>query len=427
MVAPAICLVIASCSETVGPPAPTPSASTSGVSAPPAATSPLERDWKSYGGTAYLGCPAKFSSRKSALDDIRPKVFDTTAGQFVSPAIPSVPGGENLIGGICTVTGTADNTKVVYLVATVKPAQGSEPEVAKNTAYVFDLKGGQPLATKELQPPTPDLKLTAPAGWGLAATGSDVAWVDAYTDGHDAASPPRTVILSATDLSTVWTDPQPARVWQDILSFQRSTDVKKTTGAELRRPNGQTVYQDNDIATVDGEISDGPDKLVKITHWDSYDPPVISTMFYDLNSKGFLKVGDSDRIPGRGFSASLSEGRLFIDGLNSDNAQFGFGVWNPGGQKWDFFKNRDEANKMSASKVAFFEDHLYISNGGNTFAVLALPAPDPIATSWSVRPFMRLAGWTLVCRGENVAALNGECNDIVMVRDQDGHFPGPWY
>ena len=428
------CLVIASCSETVEPPAATPTTSTSTPAtttsktpAPPPVTGPLEKDWKSYGGTAYFGCPEKFSQSKSALEDIRPKVFDTKSGQYVAPGVPTVPAGENLTGGICALTGTADDMKVVYVVTTVKPAQAPEPEVAKTTAYAFDLKTNQPLVTKELQPPTPDLKMTAPNGWALSATASGVAWVNAFTDGHSAASPPRTVILAGTDLSMMWNDPQPGRVWQDVLSFQRNTDVAKASGAELRRPSGEAIYQDNDIWTVDGELSDGPDKLVKITHWDSYNPPVVSTMFYDLNAKSIIKVGDSDRISGGGLSATLSDGKLFVDVRNSDNSQFGFGVWNLRTQHWDLLKTRDDAQKMSISKLAFFEDHLYITNVGNTFAVLALPATDPISTTWSVRPFARISGWTLICRGENAAALNGDCKDIVMVQDQDGHFPGPWF
>ena len=428
------CLVIASCSETVEPPAATPTTSTSTPAtttsktpAPPPVTGPLEKDWKSYGGTAYFGCPEKFSQSKSALEDIRPKVFDTKSGQYVAPGVPTVPAGENLTGGICALTGTADDMKVVYVVTTVKPAQAPEPEVAKTTAYAFDLKTNQPLVTKELQPPTPDLKMTAPNGWALSATASGVAWVNAFTDGHSAASPPRTVILAGTDLSMMWNDPQPGRVWQDVLSFQRNTDVAKASGAELRRPSGEAIYQDNDIWTVDGELSDGPDKLVKITHWDSYNPPVVSTMFYDLNAKSIIKVGDSDRISGGGLSATLSDGKLFVDARNSDNSQFGFGVWNLRTQHWDLLKTRDDAQKMSISKLAFFEDHLYITNVGNTFAVLALPATDPISTTWSVRPFARISGWTLICRGENAAALNGDCKDIVMVQDQDGHFPGPWF
>jgi hypothetical protein len=118
---------------------------------------------------------------------------------------------------------------------------------------------------------------------------------------------------------------------------------------------------------------------------------------------------------------------LFVDGRNSDNSQFGFGVWNLRTQHWDLLKTRDDAQKMSIAKLAFFEDHLYITNVGNTFAVLALPSTDPISTTWSVRPFARISGWTLVCRGENAAAVSGDCKDIVMVQDQDGHFPGPWF
>lgn len=393
----------------------------------PSVTGPLEKDWKSYGGTAYFGCPDKFSLSRTALDDIRPKVFDPKAGQYVAPPIPTLPAGENVTGGVCALAGTTiDDLKVVYVITTLKPAQALEPEVTKAMAYVFDFKSTAPLATKELQPPTPDLKLADAKEWGLAATTSGAAWLNAFTDGH-VASPPRTVILSGTDLSMTWNDPQPGRVWQDVLSFQRNTEPGKTSGAELRRPTGESIYQNNDIWTVDGELSDGPDKLVKMSHWDSYDPKVASTVFLDLNSKALIKLGDSEHVSGSGLATTLSDGRLFVDALNSDNSQFGFGVWNLRTQQWDLLKNRDEAKKLSISKLAFFDNHIYITNNGGTYAVIALPATDPVATNWSVRPFSRISGWTLVCRGETAAPPSGGCKEIVMVQDQEGHYPGPWF
>jgi hypothetical protein len=433
-VASAACLAVASCSETAAPPPLTATNSTSAsktsnrAAAPPAPiTGPLEKDWKSFGGTAYFGCPEKFSAGKSALEDIRPKIFDPKTGQYVAPAIPGIPAGENLTGGMCALTGTADDMKVVYVVTTVKPARAPAPETTKTTAYVYDSKSGQQVATKELQPPTPDLKLSAPKDWGLASTASGVAWLNAFADGHGAASPPRTVVLSAGDLSTMWDDPQPGRVWPDVLAFARNTEPGKTTGTELRRPSGEAIYQDNDVQSVDAELTDGPNKLVKLTHWDSYNPPVLSTMFYDLNAKSIIKIGDSDRISGGGLTAALSDGKLFVDGHGSDTSQFGFGVWNLRSQQWDFQKSRDDAKKLSIAKLAFFEDHLYITGTGGTFSVIALPATDPVSSSWALRPFERISGWTLVCRGETAPASNGECKEIVMVQDQDGHYPGPWF
>ncbi len=256
--------------------------------------------------------------------------------------------------------------KVVYVVATVKPAQAPQPDVAKTTAYAFDFKTGQQVMTKELQPPIPELKLTDAKQWRLGATTSGVAWINAFTDGHATASPPRTVILSGADLSVTWSDPAPGHVWQDVLSFQRNTQAGKTSGAELRRPSGEAIYQDNDVVTVDAELSDGPDKLVKITHRDS--PNVVSTMFFDLNSKTIIKVGDSDRISGGGLAATLSDGRLFVDGRDSTDSQFGFGVWNLRTQQWELLKNREDAKKLPISKVAFFGDHLYVTNTGQTFS-----------------------------------------------------------
>jgi hypothetical protein len=427
-----------SCSATVAPPpAAQPAASTSkpaapATVAPPAPeTSPLAKDWKSYGGTAYFGCPEEFSVSKSALEDIRPKIFDPKTGQFTSPAVPTVPAGENITGGMCALSNTVDDMKVVYVITTSKPAQAPAPEVTKTTAYLFDLKSSQPLVAKDLQAPTPDLKLTAANQWRLAATRTGVAWLNAFTDGHATTTAPRTVILSNTDLAMTWNDPQPGQVWQDVLAFQRNTGGK-TSGAELRLPTGEPVFQDNDIATVDAELSDGPDKLVKLTRRDSANPsgpsvpPVPSTMFFDLNSRSIIKIGDSDRVSGGGLTATLSDGKLFVDGRGSNDSQFGFGVWNLRTQQWDLLKNKDEANKMAISKLTFFGDRLYVTYAGGTQSVVALPAANPVASTWSVRPFGRISGWTLVCRGETAGSSGGDCKEILLVQDQDGRYPGPW-
>jgi hypothetical protein len=397
------------------------------VAPPPAHISPLAKDWKTYGETVYFGCPNEFSSSKSALEDIRPKVLDPKTADLIMPGVPMVAAGETITGAMCALSNNVSDMKVVYVVTTAKPGQASGPQVTKTTAYLFDLKSSQPLTTRELLPPTPDLKLAATKDWRLAPTTTGVAWINAFTDARGAATPPKTVILANSGLSTLWDDPQQGRVWQDILSFQRSTVPGSAVGAELRLPTGEPVYQENDIATVDGELSDGPDKLVQITHWDSHNPPVMSTMFFDLTSRALIKIGDTDRISGSGLVATLSDGKLFVDGRASDTSQFGYGVWNLRTQHWDLLKNRDEAKKQPISKMAFFGDHLYVTNSGNTFSVLALPETNPIASTWSGRPFGRIAGWTLVCQGETAPPPTGECREIVLVRDNDGRYPGPWF
>lgn len=118
-------------------------------------TGPLEKDWKSYGGTAYFGCPQRFSFSKSALQDIRPKVFDPKTGQYLAPGVPSVPAGETVTGAICALTGTAEQLRVVYIVTTA----------AKTTGYVFDLTSGQPLVTRTCRHRPPI------SGWPRRRTG----------------------------------------------------------------------------------------------------------------------------------------------------------------------------------------------------------------------------------------------------------------
>jgi hypothetical protein len=428
--ASAVCLAVVSCdacttSKTAAPPPQTaaPSASTTSaarpVAAPAPATSPLAKDWKNYGGTVYFGCPEGFTSSKSALEEIRPKIFNIKTGQFDSPAVPAVPAGDNVTGAMCALSNTADDMKVVYVVTTT----AATPDV-KTTAYLFDLKSGQPLATKELQPPVPELKLSAATQWRLGPTVSGVAWVDAFTDGHSPTAPPRTAILSNTDLAMGWTDPQPGRTLQDLLVFPRNTTPGKTSGAELRLPAGEPVYQDNDIESVEAELSDGPDKLVKFMRRDTANPSVMTTSFYDLNAKAVVKFVDTDRISGGHLTATLSDGKLFIDGRGSDNSQFGFGVWNLRTQQWDLSKSRSDVGEMSISKLAFFGDRLYMTYTSGTLSVIGLPAATAVASNWSVRPFARISGWTLVCRGET--PTGGECKEIVMVQDENGRYPGPY-
>ncbi|WP_414467507.1 hypothetical protein [Mycobacterium intermedium] len=421
-------LGVAACSSTVAPPAagPTTSAANSTAKAAPAPvvpvtptatrTNPLAKDWKVYGGTVYYGCPERFTLGGSALDTIRPKVFDTKSGELVSPAVPVAPAGVQITGAACALTGTTDNAKVAYLVTTLTHAQ---PDVTKTIAYVFDLNSNQPLVTKELQPPNPDVRLAAPKNWGFAGTASGVLWTNAF------AGSPRTVVLSNTDLATMWDDPQSGQAWQDVISFQRNTEGR-TAGAELRLPSGDAIHQDNDIWTVDEELSDGPDRLVKITRRDGSNPPVISTVFYDLNSRSIIRFGDADRISGGGLTATLVDGQLFIDGHNSGTSDFGFGVWNLRTQHWDLQMNRDEAKQLAITKVAYFAGHLYLTSEGGKYSTIVLPDTAPVRSSWAVRPFGRISGWTLVCQGETAEPAKGECQQIVLVKDQDGHYPGPW-
>lgn len=395
------------------------------VAPAPPHISPLAKDWKTYGDTVYFGCPTEFSTSKSALEDIRPKVLDPKTADLIMPAVPMVAAGETVTGAVCALSNNVSDMKVVYVVATTTPGQAAD--IVKATAYLFDLKSSQPLATREVLPPTPELKLAAAKDWRLAPTTTGVAWVNAFTDTRGSPSPPKTAILSNTDLASRWDDPEQARVWQDVLSFQRSPAPGGPLGAELRLPTGEPVYQDNDVATVDAELSDGPDKLVQITHWDSHNPPVMSTTFYDLTARALVKFGETDRISGGGLAATLSDGKLFVDGRGSAGSQFGYGVWNLRTQHWDLLTARDEARKQPISKLAFFGDHLYITNSAGTHSVLALPETNPVATNWTDRPFGRISGWTLVCSGETAPQQKGDCREILLVRDTDGRYPGPWF
>ncbi|MDP7722459.1 hypothetical protein [Mycobacterium sp. TY814] len=432
LVALPACLGIAACSTsaTVTPPAAQTTHTTvkpppNTVAPQPPHVSPLAKDWKTYGDTVYFGCPTEFSTSKSALEDIRPKVLDPKTADLIMPAVPMVAAGETVTGAMCALSNNVGDMKVVYVVATAVP--GQKPEAVKATAYLFDLKSSQPLATREVLPPGPGLKLAAAKDWRLAPTTTGVAWINAFDDARGTPSPPKTTILSNTDLATRWEDPEQARVWQDVLSFQRTPVPGGPLGAELRLPTGEPVYQDNDVATVDSELSDGPDRLVQITHWDSHNPPVMSTTFYDLTARALVKFGDAERISGGGLAATLSDGKLFVDGRGSAGSQFGYGVWNLRTQHWDLLTARDEAKKQPISKLAFFGDHLYVTNTGGTYSVLALPATNPVATNWTERPFGRISGWTLVCSGETAPQQNGECREILLVRDTDGRYPGPWF
>lgn len=431
LVALPACLGVAACSTsaTVTPPVAQTTHTTvkpppNTVAPQPPHVSPLAKDWKAYGDTVYFGCPTEFSVGKSALEDVRPKVLDPKTADLIMPAVPMVGADETVTGAMCALSNNVSDMKVVYVVATAKP--GQPPETGKATAYLFDLRSSQPLATREVVPPTPELKLAAAKEWRLAPTTTGVAWINPFADAHGASSGPKTIILSNADLATLWDDPQQGRVWQDVLSFPRNS-AAGPVGAELRLPTGDPVYQDNDVASVDAQLSDGADKLVQITHWESHNPPVMSTTFYDMTSRSLIKVGDTDRISGGGLSATLSDGKLFVDGRGSDSSQFGYGVWNLRTQHWDLLVAREEAKKQPVSKLAFFGDHLYITNSAGTFSVLALPGTNPVATNWSERPFGRISGWTLVCRGETAPQQKGDCREILLVRDTDGRYPGPWF
>jgi len=96
-------------------------------------------------------------------------------------------------------------------------------------------------------------------------------------------------------------------------------------------------------------------------------------------------------------------------------------------------RNEAEMDALLASGTVLFAVEIpanferNVRRGDKPAMLVAADATDPVASNWSVRPFGRISGWTLVCDGETAAAAGADCKEIVMVQDQDGHYPGPWF
>ncbi len=398
-------------------PSATASASTTTSGAPvPQAVSLSGSDWFFYGGTAYSGCPATIQSLGGQAGIQQPSVFDTTTGQFITPAVPAPAPDETVTGEACAVTGTAPGFKVIYLLNTTKPASGLNPRVDKKTAYLFDLHSPTPLATTDVSNLRSDYTVNP------TSTGAVIA--NAFAGGIG------TEVLSNTDLSVLWTDPKsPAAISDSVLAFPRyppGTD-NNITGYELRAPNGDSIYRGPD-GNGAWALSQGPNHLVQLRIWESRSPPTYATSFFDVNSRALLTINGTQQIPGGGVDATLSDGRLFLNEVNSLGDETGMLLWNLQSQQVEFQLSPEQAKGLQLSAVRYFQGHLYVATSGEskTYSVYKLPdTTTAIATNWTSRPSGRLTGWTIVCKDEIQYDLH-KCGDTVLVRDQNGSFPGPW-
>jgi hypothetical protein len=123
--------------------------------------------------------------------------------------------------------------------------------------------------------------------------------------------------------------------------------------------------------------------------------------------------------------STLSDGRLFFEGITPIGGRGGMSVVNLQTRQTEFQRTPDQTTALHISRVNFELDHLYLVTAGDTetYSVFALPKADtPIATTWTSRPYGRLTGWTQVCKNE---IRQRKC-DSVLVKDDNGGYPGPW-
>jgi Tfp pilus assembly protein PilV len=370
-------------------------------------------DWTSYSGTIYWGCSGSVEN-SGGNEKIHPRIFDTATGKFITPAVPTAAPGEAITNEACVVTGSAPDLRIIYTVHTTKPASGLSPEVDKKTAYIYDLNSPSPLATKDIS--------GFETYYDLMSTSTGAVVTGANGLG--------TQVLSNSDLSVLWTDPENATGSDDtVVALPRHKDNNqaKFDGLELRAPNGESIYRD---ANGNGAsiFSEGPTHLVLLTIWKSYSPGILVTSYFDVNSRTLLNINGSVQLP-NGVNSTVSSGRLFMEGITPIGGQGGMSVWNLQTHQMEFQKTPDQTKDLHIDRVNYFQDHLYIGTGSNpeTFSVFKLPdETTPIATTWTSRPAGHLTGWTQVCKNELSSGGSAQKCDLLLVKDQNGGYPGPW-
>jgi hypothetical protein len=412
------------CTHTGGPSAPSANTSVTASSphsalptgtpaAAPQTVSLAGSEWSYFGGTLYTGCSG--SIENGGPDKTHPRLFDTATGQFITPAAPSAAPGETVTGEGCAITGTAPDFRIIYTLHTTRPASGLNPEVNTKTAYVYDLHSSKPLVTKDIS--------NFATLYDMKPTSTGAVIIGASRNGLG------TDVLSNRDLSVLWSDPENATAVDDsVISLPRHKEHNQAMfdGLELRAPNGDSIYREpeGDGSTL---LSEGPTHLVQLVIWKSKSPPILVTSYFDVNTRSLLTINGSQQLPGGGINPTLSNGRLFIDGV-TNNGGPGLMVWNLQTQQMEFQKTPDEAKVLRISKINYFQEHLYIATGFEpaTYSVYKLPdSATPIGTTWTSRPHQRLDGWTQVCKNEISNAPSHEC-DEVLVKDDNGGYPGPW-
>lgn len=365
--------------------------------------------------TVYNECAPDSAGSNTAAFHTNAQIFNPKTGRNVPIPVPTIPAGQRLVSGLCTVGGDADHIRVFYVVTMSTPSSGLTPESKTTTIFAFD-------------PFTPEQPQTAPLPAGI-----DVAHISNLlpTDyGFILAVWSNTgqyIGFDGTTLAQTFSIPVPM-MWT----------FANTKGILVTQNSDRTIYDARDgqvIGHVDGSNVNNPS--------DTYPDGFIvntATLHDGHYDSGYFNLTDRQLktpFPGGGDAwaqkfLALGDHSLTIRSLMDNTVIFQrVGV---------------EYDGLHISNAYIAGNYLYIANDSDS-PVIDVTTSQKVSSDWKVRPTDAVGrDWVLVKTENHASRSDASCfstetatsryddntltcnpSEVTLRYAPGGKYDGPWF
>lgn len=357
-------------------------------------------------GTIFTQCNG--SIRNTDKFDTTGEVFDPKTGQISPIPVPKIPPEQKLTGYGCTVGGDQDNLRVYYVVRTLTPSSGLNPESKSSSVFSFEPFGPTAPRIARLQD-TDSSFLIIPTAYGFALqSNSEIAGFDQVTLQSKFVSP----ILSSCGIN--------------FFGFCSA------------RPNGGSSL----ISLKDGSELAGlqPGSSVPLTFSDGFVVENAGNFRYlDLPSNKFIDFAEAH-------NAKISVNvwnHVIADWVAGDDNATKIQVRDLSDDKQIFVREGADLAGLHIHQIFLAGKYLYIANESDD-PVIDITNSQKVSSGWQVRPVQMVGrDWVGVVKKSNLSELArsspcgnldtpGQGTDLCasgfsLVHAPNGNYPGPWF
>lgn len=360
-------------------------------------------------GTVFTPC-------KSGPTFAPPRVLELNTGKFVTPTAPTdVPAGTKLLFATCTLTGTPDDLKVMYLWQYETPAAGLTPASVTVMGAVTGIHDTAPLQPVDLTAQAPVMgdgaKLLPTAGGAVldVGYGCKVCTVAFDPNGPAVKWTNERGMFGSDESSVAFQD-----IMNDVVTIRDvATGQDAVFNGVFLTDNAKGSHDSGYLIVQHGGLGDWT--------WGYYSS-VAKRLFdnvYTANNRPSLTVRD-----GR----ALLESKNLIRVIDISTGELQFEL------------SQADLDTLDSYQFAHFGNDFYVRNS-NDSPVLDMKSRQRLSVGWKVRPSEWINPSWLLLDQRNTGV--GECfhgfdtydcagngvepNDFVLIKIEGGNYTGPMF
>ncbi len=357
-------------------------------------------------GTVFTQCNGIV--RNTDKFDTTGEVFDPKTGQISPIPVPKIPPGQQLTGYGCTVGGDQDHLRVYYVVRTLTPSNGLNPESKSSSIFSFEPFGSAAPRIARLPESNSSFSIIPTAYGFVLQSNSEIAGFDQETLQSKFASP----ILSACGTNFF--------------------------GFCTARPNGGFSL----LSFKDGSelASLQPGSSVPVTFSDGFVVENAGNFRYlDLPSNKFIDFAEAH-------NAKLSVdvwSHVIADWVAGDDSATKIQVRDASDNKQLFLRQGADVAGLRIHEIFFAGKYLYITNESDN-PVIDITNSQKVSSGWQVRPVQMVGrDWVGVVKKSDLSELarSSPCGNLdtpgqgidlcasgfSLVHAPNGNYSGPWF